>query len=206
MTLVSYIPLFVQLRGMPTTCLYNVFIFINKQLSISRDSQSCDWFSSERVKLHWVTLSVKFEYLYLRKLSMIRNKVVWDKHYKSNRFTVRNIFFLCYSRVRLECIFNTQFFEYFYGFLGFVVWEISGHFGAAYQSHYCVSDGAFLFSFVYAIYLNIASYLYGKQIIISQTLEISCIYQIEWFSFLYTWIGLVFMSVIPWPLKWRHNS
>ena len=38
-------------------------------------------FSSERVKLNCVTNSVKFEYLYLRKLSMIRNKVVWDKHY-----------------------------------------------------------------------------------------------------------------------------
>ena len=32
------------------------------------------------------------------------------------------------------------------------------------KSHYCVSDGAFLFSFVYVMYLNIASYLYGKQI------------------------------------------
>ena len=55
-------------------------------------------------------------------------------------------------------------FEYFYGFLGFVVWEISGHFWGVYQSHYCASTVAFLFSFVYVIYLNIASYLYGKQI------------------------------------------
>ena len=37
---------------------------------------------------------------------MIRNKVVWDKHYYSNRFTVRNIFLLCYSRFRLICIFK----------------------------------------------------------------------------------------------------
>ena len=59
---------------------------------------------------------------------------------------------------------NTWFFEYFYGFLGFVVWEISGHFWGVYQSHYCASAVAFLFSFVYVIYLNIASYLYGKQI------------------------------------------
>ena len=37
-----FIPFFAPLRGVPTTCLYNVFIFIHKQLSISRDSQSCD--------------------------------------------------------------------------------------------------------------------------------------------------------------------
>ena len=55
-------------------------------------------------------------------------------------------------------------FEYFYGFVGFVVWEIRGHFGGVYQSRYCASDGAFLFSFVYVMDLNIASYLYGKQI------------------------------------------
>ena len=48
-------------------------------------------------------------------------------------------------------------FEYFYGFLGFVVCEISGHFGGVYQSRYCASDDAFLFSFVYVMYLNIAS-------------------------------------------------
>ena len=33
-----------------------------------------------------------------------------------------------------------------------------------YISHYCASAVAFLFSFVHVIYLNIASYLYGKQI------------------------------------------
>ena len=44
--------------------------------------------------------------------------------------------------------------------------EVSGHFGGVYQSRYCASDGAFLFSFVYVMYLNtcFASYLYGKQI------------------------------------------
>ena len=45
-----------------------------------------------------------------------------------------------------------------------VVWEISGHFRRVYQSHKCASDGEFLFSFVYVIYLNIASDLHGKQI------------------------------------------
>ena len=50
------------------------------------------------------------------------------------------------------CTDNIFFFEYFYGFLGFVVLQISGHFGGVYQSHYCASDGAFLFSFVYAKY------------------------------------------------------
>ena len=34
---------------------------------------------------------------------------------------------------------------------------------AKYQSHYCASQGAFLFSFVYTIYLIIVSYLNGKQ-------------------------------------------
>ena len=48
--------------------------------------------------------------------------------------------------------------------MGFVVWEISGHFGGVYQSRYCASDGAFLFSLAYVMYLNIASYLCGKQI------------------------------------------
>ena len=62
------------------------------------------------------------------------------------------------------CTDNTWFFEYFYGFLEFVVWEISGHFGGVHQSRYYASDGAFLFSFVYVMYLNIASYLCGKQI------------------------------------------
>ena len=42
---------------------------------------------------------------------MLRNKVVWDKHYYSNRFTVRNIFLLRYSRFRLMCTF--KFFKVF---------------------------------------------------------------------------------------------
>ena len=60
-------------------------------------------------------------------------------------------------------------------FRGFVVWEISGHFGGVYQSRYCASDGAFLFSFVYVMYLNIASYLCGKQII--RSWGIRCVYE-----------------------------
>ena len=97
------------------------------------------------------------------------------------------------------CTDNTWFFEYFYGFLGFVVWEISGHFWGVYQSHYCASAVAFLFSFVYVLYLNIASYLYGKQI--ESKFGLSCIY--EWFSFVYAWIGYISMSAVPCPLKWR---
>ena len=70
-----------------------------------------------------MTHCMKFEYLYLRKLSMICNKVVWDKHYYSNRFTVRNIFYyvtvdfalyvslsieiLHYLRLKI-CIVNTK--------------------------------------------------------------------------------------------------
>ena len=40
---------------------------------------------------------------------MIRSKVeLWDKHYYSNRLTVRNIFLLRYSRFRLMCTFNVN--------------------------------------------------------------------------------------------------
>ena len=56
-----------------------------------------------------MTHCVNFEFLYLRKLSMLRNKVVWDKHYYSNRFTVRNIFLLRYRRFRLMCTFHIMF-------------------------------------------------------------------------------------------------
>ena len=52
---------------------------------------------------------------------------------------------------------NTLCFEYFNGFLGFVVWLISGHFGGAYQSHYCASDGVFLFFFSIC---NVSKYCY----------------------------------------------
>ena len=53
---------------------------------------------------------------------------------------------------------------YHYGFLRFVLWPNSGHFWGVYQSQYFSSECAFLFSFVYVMYLNIASYLYEKQI------------------------------------------
>ena len=59
---------------------------------------------------------------------------------------------------------NTLFLGHFYGFLRFVVWPNSGHFWRVYQSHYCASEGTFPISFVNVMYLNIASYLYGKQI------------------------------------------
>ena len=36
--------------------------------------------------------------------------------------------------------------------------------GPPYQSRYCASNDAFLFSFVYVMYLDIAPYLYRKQI------------------------------------------
>ena len=43
--------------------------------------------------------------------------------------------------------------------------QISGHFGGVYQSYPCSSYSEFLFSFVYVMYLSIASYLiFGKQI------------------------------------------
>ena len=40
-----------------------------------------------------VTLSVNFEYLYFKKLLMIRNKVVWKKHnyFKGHGMTLVNI-------------------------------------------------------------------------------------------------------------------
>ena len=72
-----------------------------------------------------------------------------------------------YMKIRkpnLPCTEYTLFVGHFYGFLRFVVWKNSGHFWGVYQSHYCASEGAFPFSFVYVMYLNIASYLYGRQI------------------------------------------
>ena len=55
-------------------------------------------------------------------------------------------------------------FEHFYGFLLSVVWLKTGHFRGVYQSNNGASEGAFLFSFGYVTYLNIASHFYGKQI------------------------------------------
>ena len=42
---------------------------------------------------------------------MLRNKVVWVKHYYFNRFTVRNIFLLRYSRFRLMCTFKSYIYK-----------------------------------------------------------------------------------------------
>ena len=61
-------------------------------------------FPSERVKLNCVTHCVNFEFLYI--LGNCLWFVIKLKHHKSNRFTVQNIFLLCYSRSRLECIFK----------------------------------------------------------------------------------------------------
>ena len=107
-----------------------------------------------------------------------------------------------YMKIRTpnSCYSNTTIFEYFYWYLGFVVWQISGHFGRVYHSNNCASDGAFLFSLVYVMYLNIESYLHWKQI--KSKLGKSCILY-EWFSFLYTWIGLMSMSAVPRPLTDR---
>ena len=69
----------------------------------------------------------------------------------SERYPNRVVSFglnIAYMKIRTPnscCTDNTWFFEYFYGFLGFVDWEISGHFGGVYQSRYCASGGAFLF-------------------------------------------------------------
>ena len=38
-------------------------------------------------------------------------------------------------------------------FGGIVTWQISGHVGGVYQSHYCASVDAFLFSFVYFLFV-----------------------------------------------------
>ena len=58
------------------------------------------------------------------------------------------------------CTNNTDFFKHFKGFLRFVVWLISLYFCGVNQKHYCAAEGTFLVSFVYVMYLNIASYLY----------------------------------------------
>ena len=53
-------------------------------------------------KVEFVTLSANFDYLYLNLLWMIHNKVVWDRHYSFNRFTVRNNFLLFFNRFTLR--------------------------------------------------------------------------------------------------------
>ena len=85
-------------------------------------------------------------------------------------------------------------------FFLFVVWPNSGHFWGVYQSH-CASEGAFLFSFIYVMYLNIASYFYGKQI------------RSKLGNMLYLWmificVQLVCIRVIPWSSieKSRYRS
>ena len=106
MTLVSFLFLPCSEVCPPRVCTLSSFWSINS----SQYHVIVMWlyfrFLSERAKLNCVTHSVKFEYWYLKKLSMIRNKVVCDKHYNSNRLTVRNIFLFCYSRFRLMCIFK----------------------------------------------------------------------------------------------------
>ena len=82
-----------------------VFMFINRQLFISRDIQ---WHVTVfsvffvKVKVEFVSLSANFDYLYLYELWMIHNKVVWDRHYSFNRFTVRNNFLLFFNRFTLR--------------------------------------------------------------------------------------------------------
>ena len=53
---------------------------------------------------------------------------------------------------------------------------------------YCASEGTFLFSFVYVMYLNIASHLYGKQIksILGNTLYL-------WMIFICVHLNLCYM-------------
>ena len=66
---------------------------------------------------------------------------------------------LVFYRYRLTFL---KIYLYFYGLLLFIVWQISGHFGGVYQSHYSKSVGAFLLSFVYVMHLNIKSKLGNK--------------------------------------------
>ena len=84
------------------------------------------------------------------------------------------------------CTENTLFYFFlsFYGFfLRFVqvVCNNSGHFLRVNKVIICAFEGAFLFSLVDVMYLNISSYLYGKQIKSNKSWEISRIY--EWCSF-----------------------
>ena len=78
----------------------------------------------------------------------------------------------------------------------FVVFLNSGHFWEVYQSHYCASEGEFIFSCVYEMYLNFASLLYGKQI------------KSKLGKMLYLWmiviyvplISVICLSALPWFL------
>ena len=85
--------------------------------------------------------------------------------------------------------------------LGFVVWEIGEHFGGVYQSHYCASDGAFLFFFCIC---NVSKY-YFLFVWKANKVEVRendvfmndfhlCTLELAWSS-------LVSMSTVPGPLS-----
>ena len=59
-------------------------------------------FSLERVKLNCVTLSLNFEYLYVNKSRMIRNKVMCDRHY----FSIFITSYYVSIDLRFVCIFK----------------------------------------------------------------------------------------------------
>ena len=102
---IVFLPILSHSDVRPPRVLHIVFMFINRQLFISRDIQ---WhvtvFSVFFVKgkVEFGTLSANFDYLYLNYLWMIHIKVVWDRHYSFNRLTVRNNFFLFCNRFMLR--------------------------------------------------------------------------------------------------------
>ena len=129
-----------------------------------------------------------------------------------------------YMKIRATnspCTDNTLFRGHFHGFLRFVVWPNSGHFWGVYQSHYCASECTFLFSLLMK-YASKYCFLFlwnankvgatlpawchtpVKEEEESQSWGISCIY--ECFSFVYTWISLVCLRVLPWPLRFIYYS
>ena len=110
-----------------------------------------------KVKKYWWNYLLLISFLFINKPSVAScclHITCIAKVKSGERYPNRVVNFVlnrAYIKIRTPnscCTDNTWFFEYFYGFLGFVVWEISEHFGGVYQSRYCASDGAFLFSFV----------------------------------------------------------
>ena len=110
------------------------------------------------VKLYWLYSLLLISFLFINKPSVAPcclHITCIAKVKSGERYPHRVVNFelnRAYMKIRTPnswrcCTYNTWLFEYFYGFWGFVVWEISGHFGGVHQSRYCASDCAFLFFF-----------------------------------------------------------
>ena len=98
-----FLPVLCRSNVRPPRVLYIVFMFINRQLFIPRDIQSCDGifgFLRKGLKLNlWSSVRILITYILI---NCEWFKVVWDRHYSFNRFTVRNNFLLFFNLFTLR--------------------------------------------------------------------------------------------------------